>query len=186
MEYLKTQINVLRVIALRRPNAHIAFCYHAPYRKLYHNDGEVYNLVCAYGKWRSPFDSIFVYNNIFRLSTWGNMNPLLPSFFVFKSHEIHVAYDIQFGLHKSRNVTKSEFIPNMWCLEGVDEIPGKTLSKSNSGWYDYKPFLKKWTVFYQHVYDMAHKKKHLSYKTMKPFFIDQIDSFENNSGTVKR
>lgn len=40
METLKGQVNVLREIALRRPNAHLAFLFHAPYCALYNNKGQ--------------------------------------------------------------------------------------------------------------------------------------------------
>lgn len=41
MDKLKEQVNVLRAIALLRPNAHLAFLYHDAYNKLYNNHGQL-------------------------------------------------------------------------------------------------------------------------------------------------
>lgn len=50
-EILKGSVNVLREIALRRPNAHLAFLRHAPYRNLYNNRGQNAELKLLHGKW---------------------------------------------------------------------------------------------------------------------------------------
>lgn len=48
MENLCKQVNVLREIALRRPSAHLAFLYHAPYRNLYRNKGQDLQLLYTF------------------------------------------------------------------------------------------------------------------------------------------
>lgn len=55
MEKLKNQVDVLRYIALLRPNAHLAFLYHSEYEKLYNNRGQLVELMdtlfkCYYKK----------------------------------------------------------------------------------------------------------------------------------------
>lgn len=52
MEKLLSQLYVLRCIAQWRPHAHLAFLFHAPYRKMYDNQGQNVEL-CEefYGQW---------------------------------------------------------------------------------------------------------------------------------------
>lgn len=133
MNVLKSQLNVLREIALRRPHAHLAFLFHAPYRAMYDNEGQNVELCERNGEWVYLAQSDFCNEKIIHVLK-HNKRVYHPKYAIIAPIEHNLMF-VKRGF--CFTFDNEIYTYNIWFSEGKREIYRATPYFNDTAVYNY-------------------------------------------------